>query len=166
MAVARGRYLGMESEIISAQEAHERMPLLDPQHFVGAVWDPMEGHVDPSGVTHAYGVGLLEISNFANYEVTGSEAAEWLDNLLPNRLPKPGRMVLSPMLDRAGRLIGDFTLAGRDERHFFVTGSGAAEQYHMRWFEQCAAGYDVNIVPRSLDMLGLQIAGPKSRELL
>jgi hypothetical protein len=29
-------------------------PLLDPQHFVGALWDPVEGHLDPSGTTHAY----------------------------------------------------------------------------------------------------------------
>jgi dimethylglycine dehydrogenase len=112
------------------------------------------------------GVGLLEISNFANYEVTGSDAAAWLDGLLPNRLPKPGRMVLTPMLNHAGRLIGDFTLASRDEHHFFITGSGVAEQYHMRWFEQHTADYDVSIVARSLDMLGLQIAGPRSRELL
>ncbi len=54
MAHARGRYLGMETEIISAQEAAEIMPLVDPQHFVGAMYDAHEGHLDPSGVTHAY----------------------------------------------------------------------------------------------------------------
>ncbi|MEM7251288.1 MAG: FAD-dependent oxidoreductase [Pseudomonadota bacterium] len=54
MAHARGRYLGMETELISSTEAHALMPLLDPQHFVGAMYDRHEGHVDPSGVTHAY----------------------------------------------------------------------------------------------------------------
>ncbi len=29
-------------------------PLMDPSHFVGALWDPVEGHLDPSGTTHAY----------------------------------------------------------------------------------------------------------------
>ena len=29
-------------------------PLLDESHFVGALWDPVEGHLDPSGTTHAY----------------------------------------------------------------------------------------------------------------
>ena len=29
-------------------------PLLDPQYFVGALYDPVEGHVDPTGVTRAY----------------------------------------------------------------------------------------------------------------
>jgi dimethylglycine dehydrogenase len=56
MAVARGRYLGMELEMISVREAQELFPLLDPQYFVGAMWDPVEGHVDPTGVTNAYAI--------------------------------------------------------------------------------------------------------------
>ena len=54
MAVARGRYLGMDLDLISAKEAQDLFPLLDPQYFVGALYDPVEGHVDPSGVTRAY----------------------------------------------------------------------------------------------------------------
>jgi len=54
MAHARGRYLGMDTEIISIREAKELFPLMDESHFVGALYDAMEGHVDPSGVTHAY----------------------------------------------------------------------------------------------------------------
>jgi dimethylglycine dehydrogenase len=54
MAQARGRYLGMELEMLTVDEAARRFPLLDPRHFVGAMFDPIEGHVDPYGVTHAY----------------------------------------------------------------------------------------------------------------
>ena len=54
MAHARGRYLGVETEIISVKEAKELIPLLDESHFVGAMWDPIEGHLDPYGTTHAY----------------------------------------------------------------------------------------------------------------
>ncbi|MDF1598440.1 FAD-dependent oxidoreductase [Mesorhizobium sp. YIM 152430] len=52
--VAKGRYLGIELEEISAKEAGELMPLLDPKEFVGAVKNKEDGHLDPSGVTHAY----------------------------------------------------------------------------------------------------------------
>ncbi|WP_457938207.1 GcvT family protein [Mesorhizobium sp. 10J20-29] len=52
--VAKGRYLGLDLEEISAKEAHELMPLLDPKEFVGAVRNSEDGHLDPSGVTHAY----------------------------------------------------------------------------------------------------------------
>ena len=54
MAKARGRYLGMELEIISAAEAGKLYPLLDEKRFMAAIYDPIEGHVDPYGVTHAY----------------------------------------------------------------------------------------------------------------
>jgi len=56
MAQARGRYLGMDLEIISAAEAKAMFPLLDDQYFVGALFDPVEGHLDPSGVTNAYAI--------------------------------------------------------------------------------------------------------------
>ncbi|RWO56498.1 FAD-dependent oxidoreductase [Mesorhizobium sp.] len=52
--VAKGRYLGIDLEEISPDEAAELMPLLDPKQFVGAVRNKEDGHLDPSGVTHAY----------------------------------------------------------------------------------------------------------------
>ena len=45
---------GMETEIITPGEAAAMFPLMDPSHFVGALWDPVEGHLDPAGTTHAY----------------------------------------------------------------------------------------------------------------
>jgi len=54
MAKARGRYLKMDLEIISVDEAAKLFPLMDKKYFAGAMYDPIEGHVDPYGVTHAY----------------------------------------------------------------------------------------------------------------
>src|ERR1700719_3067810 len=51
---SRGRYLGMHTEFVDMDEAARRFPLLDKRHFVGALYDPIEGHVDPAGVTHAF----------------------------------------------------------------------------------------------------------------
>ena len=56
MAQARGRYLGMNMEIISMAEAKEMNPLLEEKFFVGALYDEDEGSVDPYGVTHAYAI--------------------------------------------------------------------------------------------------------------
>src|ERR1700683_4710237 len=54
MAQARGRYLGMDLEIILVEGGARVVSLLDKKHFTGAMYDPIEGHVDPYGVTHAY----------------------------------------------------------------------------------------------------------------
>ncbi len=51
---AKGRHMGMDTELVTPEEAKAMFPILDPQHFVGALWDPVEGHLDPSGTTHAY----------------------------------------------------------------------------------------------------------------
>jgi dimethylglycine dehydrogenase len=112
------------------------------------------------------GVGLMEISGFGKYEITGPDAASWLDRMLANRVPKPGRMVLAPMLNERGRIIGDFSLARLAQDRFLMIGSGVAEVYHMRWFERHAPPKGTTIRPLPHALVGFMIAGPKSRELL
>ena len=113
------------------------------------------------------GVGLGEISGFANYTITGSGAAEWLDRILACKLPKEGRMTLAPMLKEDGKVIGDFSLANLGNGKWFIAGSGIAEEYHMRWFEQHMPD-DGSVVVEALgvSLTGLTIAGPKARDLL
>nr|MDJ0611992.1 FAD-dependent oxidoreductase [Kiloniellales bacterium] len=37
-AHAKGRYLGIETELISPEEAAEMLPIMDPKHFIGALY--------------------------------------------------------------------------------------------------------------------------------
>jgi dimethylglycine dehydrogenase len=91
------------------------------------------------------GVGLMETTGFAKHEFTGPGARAFLERTMANRIPEPGRMVLTPMLNHRGMLIGDFTVAtistatdatdgSEGPERFVVFGSGAAEGYHERWF--------------------------------
>ena len=50
-------------------------------------------------------------------------------------MPRTGRIALAPMLNEAGKLIGDFTVAKRGPDDFLVWGSSAAQLHHLRWFE-------------------------------
>jgi dimethylglycine dehydrogenase len=70
------------------------------------------------------------------------------------------------MLNEAGRLIGDFTLARTGEERFLVFGSGVAETYHLRWFERHLPPSGVGLRSVTSELLGVAIAGPRSRELL
>jgi dimethylglycine dehydrogenase len=112
-------------------------------------------------------VGVTEIANFAKYEVAGVGAEEFLNRLMTNRMPKTGRIVLTPMLNEFGKLIGDFTIAKADDDRFMVWGSSAAQKYHMRWFEKhLPKDRSVRIIRFDQTLVGLSIAGPRSRDLL
>jgi len=49
MSHARGRYLGMETELIAVAEAKELLPIFEEKYFVGVIHCAHEGHVDPTG---------------------------------------------------------------------------------------------------------------------
>jgi dimethylglycine dehydrogenase len=51
---SRARYLGMETGMITLEQALEYNPLIDPSFFIVALWRADGGHCDPSGTTNAY----------------------------------------------------------------------------------------------------------------
>jgi dimethylglycine dehydrogenase len=112
-------------------------------------------------------VGVTEIANFAKYAITGPGAESWLSDLMTNRMPRAGRMVLTPMLGATGKLIGDFTIARLEAERFMMFGSSQAQIYHMRWFERhLPADGSVCIDALGMRLVGLSIAGPQARSLL
>ncbi len=111
-------------------------------------------------------VGINEIHNFGKYMVTGSGALAWLDTIMAGRIPKPGRMSLTPMLSDQGRLIGDFTVSCLTETRFQITASFGMQDIHMRWFLRHLPDSGVQIENVSSRRIGFQIAGPNARELL
>jgi dimethylglycine dehydrogenase len=111
-------------------------------------------------------VGLLEISNYGKFEVTGAGAEEWLLHVMANRVPSVGRIALTPMLNERGKLIGDFTIARVAQERFFLVCTYAAEDYYRRWFERYAPPAGVSIRPCAMQYVGLSVAGPRARALL
>lgn len=116
-------------------------------------------------------VGVTEIANFAKYEIAGAGAEAFLNRLMTNRMPKKGRIVLTPMLNERGKLIGDFTIANATGKtgddKFMIWGSSAAQKYHMRWFEKhLPKDGSVRIHRFDQTLIGLSIAGPKAQALL
>ncbi len=51
---SKARYMGLDQEFISLEEVARLHPLIDPKRYIAASWDPLDGDVDPSGVTYAY----------------------------------------------------------------------------------------------------------------
>ena len=51
---AKHRYMGLETEIISPDEIAKIAPVTNTDGIIGGLYDPLDGHLDPSGTTHAY----------------------------------------------------------------------------------------------------------------
>jgi len=52
---AKHRYMGLHTEILTPQEVHAfTFGQVNLDGIIGALYDPLDGHLDPSGTTHAY----------------------------------------------------------------------------------------------------------------
>ena len=111
---------------------------------------------------------MTEISNYAKYRVTGPGAEAWLSSLLTARMPAPGRITLTAMLNDAGRIVGEFTVARASEAdEFYLFGSLPAEVHHSRWFRHhLPDDGSVRFEVLGLGLVGLSVAGPRSRDVL
>src|SRR5277367_5344456 len=111
-------------------------------------------------------VGLYETTNYGKYEVSGRGARAWLDRVFACRIPRPGRLGLAPMLNTAGRIVGDLSIACLADDRFLIVGSGFAEEFHLRWFWQSNPPGDVAVRSVASTLAGLSVAGPNARELV
>lgn len=114
-------------------------------------------------------VGVIDLTPFAKFEVTGEGASRFLDKLLANKLPSVNSLNISHMLTPRGRVYAEVTVTRLEEnRYFVITGSGS-ELHDFRWMDEHVRIWkmeDVKIdnVTDSVGALG--IAGPHSANVL
>ena len=109
--------------------------------------------------------GLIDISGYSRYEVSGPAAADWLNELLASRLPGPGRARLAPMLDGAGKLKGDLTILNWGDGAYWLMGSYYLREFHLRWFADHARP-GAFVADVSDAQTGFLLTGPRAREIL
>ncbi|KEJ94825.1 dimethylglycine dehydrogenase [Pseudosulfitobacter pseudonitzschiae] len=51
---AKHRFMGLETEIVTPEEIARIAPVTNIKGIIGGLYDPLDGHLDPSGTTHAY----------------------------------------------------------------------------------------------------------------
>jgi len=111
------------------------------------------------------GVGLLDITGFSRYEVSGPNAEAWLDKMMASKLPGPGRARLAPMLAPSGRLMGDLTVFNWGDGTWWIMGSYYLRTWHMRWFND---HLEDGVAIRDLgeEVCGFSLSGPKSKAVI
>lgn len=113
------------------------------------------------------GVGIIDVSSYGKHLVRGPGALAWLDRVMANRMPATdGRLTLTPMLGRSGRLMGEFSVARLSPESLLVIGSRTADRFHHRWWAQFLPREGVSVESATSALCGFSVAGPRSRELL
>ena len=111
------------------------------------------------------GVGLLDITGFSRFEVSGLNAEAWLNNIIASKLPKPGRAGLAPMLSEEGKLKGDLTVFNWGDGTWWIMGSYYLRAWHMRWFSDHLTD-GVSIKDLGEDWAGFSLSGPRSKDVI
>ena len=113
-------------------------------------------------------VGLLDMTAFAKFEVSGRGAAAWLDGLFANRVPqRPGRIGLCHMLSANGGVRAEFTVFREGPEAFYLVSAGALERHdHDTLEKHLPADGSVRLHKVTSQYGVLVLAGPRSRDVL
>jgi 4-methylaminobutanoate oxidase (formaldehyde-forming) len=121
---------GFEVHSLTAAEARDRFPFIDPAGVVGAAYIPSDGYVDPYGLTQAYAAGAR------------AKGAKIEEGVRVTGIVRDGRRVIGVVTDhgtvgceilvnaaglwakRVGEMAGVALAAGVVEHQYFVTEKG------------------------------------------
>ncbi len=117
-------------------------------------------------------VGLFDGSPLGKIEVTGPDAATFLDRFYVSNITtlKPGRVRYSVMLKEDGVIFDDGVLTCIDEGCYLAGPSSGNAEAVAAWFERWRQtewpGLEVGIAPVTSNWASVAIAGPRARALL
>lgn len=179
-------------EAMPACRPQKTAPSYDILSARGAVWHVLDGWevpdwFDPSGAAPRYSwrwteqgrfveeevaavrnaAGLVEMTPMTKFEVTGPGAASWLDGILANRLPGPGRANLSHHLTPQGGVQSEYVVARLGEDAFYLISTPAAERWNLDLLQKLLPGDgSVTLRNASEERGAFTIVGPKARDIL
>jgi glycine cleavage system aminomethyltransferase T len=113
-------------------------------------------------------VGIVDLSAFALFDVTGPGALTYLQGVVVGELDVPaGRVVYTPVLNGAGGIKADLTIMRLRDNHFRVVTGGASGMSDKKWFADHLPGdgsAHLDDVTSSVCTVG--VWGPRARDLL
>ena len=113
-------------------------------------------------------VGVLDLTGFAKFDVTGPDAEAFLNRISANSMPrKQGGIGLVHPLSRGGRIAGEMTVTRFADDHFYCLSAAAAELRDQDLMTQAIEpGEEVTVRNVTMERGVLVLSGPRSRDLL
>jgi dimethylglycine dehydrogenase len=113
-------------------------------------------------------VGVLDLTGFAKFEVSGPQAESFLNRVCANRVPrKVGGIALVHLLSPDGRILGEMTVSRLGSDRFYALSAAAAELRDLDLLTQSLQsdeGVHIENVTESRGVIVL--SGPRSRDVL
>jgi 4-methylaminobutanoate oxidase (formaldehyde-forming) len=147
-------------------ERADRVGITRPHGWAARGWSPAIG-VEHLATRES--VGLFDESSFAKLEVTGPDAAEFLDRACDNAVARGiGDITYTQALNRRGGIECDFTVTRLDTDIFSIVTGTAFGTHDRSWLQRQARRFDADA--RIADVTGqtccFALWGPAARDLL
>ncbi|MCK0167182.1 FAD-dependent oxidoreductase [Jannaschia sp. S6380] len=111
------------------------------------------------------GCGIIDLSGFSRFDLSGTGASDWLAGRVAGRLPAEGRMTLAYFAGPTGRFATEMSVA-RTGPDAFTLITAAVARDHDRDLLARDVPDTLTLRDRSEDLACLLLTGPASRDLL
>jgi sarcosine oxidase subunit alpha len=116
------------------------------------------------------GVGIIDVSTLGKLDLRGADCGRLLDKVYTHRFSdlRPGRVRYALMCDEGGIILDDGTISRLSNDRYFVTTTSGNLDFVHQWLDWYVAGtgWDVHIANVTAGYGAMNVAGPKSREVL
>jgi dimethylglycine dehydrogenase len=113
-------------------------------------------------------VGVLDLTGFAKYDISGPGAEAFLNRVCANQVPrKTGGVALVHLLSPGGRIQGEMTITRLDDTRFYALSAAAAELRDLDLLTQSLRAAEPVRIENVTEHRGvLVVSGPHSRDVL
>ena len=113
-------------------------------------------------------VGILDLSGFAKYDVSGPDAESFLYRICANKIPtRAGGITLTHVLSGQGRIGGEMTVTRLADDSYYVLSAAGAEMRDLDHLVQGKLDSEDAVITNVTDDRGvLVLAGPDARDVL
>ncbi len=113
-------------------------------------------------------VAMIDLTAFAQFDVTGPGALDYLERMAMARVDRPvGRVVYTPILDGGGGFRSDLTIVRIDDEHFRIITGGADGARDRKWFTDHLPGDgSVHFSDITSAVCTVGVWGPRARDLV
>ena len=140
----------------------ERVP--PREGWAAQYWSPIQG---AEHLAMRESVGLFDLTSLSIIEVSGPDAAPYMEYMFTNRMNfEVGSVVYSLLCTHKGGIKRDVAVARKADNSYWIFTGNATLPLEMDWFKRHVGQHDVSISEKSRTWAAIGLFGPNARKVL